>query len=120
MNERPFLDRLLDPEDRERILGKIASIESKSSGEVQVHVSDRRVRDPLAAARKTFASLGMTRIRLRNGVLVYPSLPGNWSELAEKGLPGEPRLSCFEDRVILSLFPIQPPQCRLDLLLPEL
>ena len=40
-----------------------------------MHVSDRRVRDPLLAARKTFASLGMTRTRLRNGVLVYLSLP---------------------------------------------
>ena len=69
------LDRLLSPADRKRILDKIGAIEQASSGEVRVHVTDRRVRDPLAAAERTFAALGMTRTRLRNGVLVFLSLP---------------------------------------------
>jgi len=73
--ERAPLDRLLSPEDQKRILDRIRAIEQASSGEVRVHVSDRRVRDPLAAARRTFHALGMTRTRLRNGVLVFLSLP---------------------------------------------
>ena len=75
MAREHLLDRLLAPQDQRRILQKIEEIESRSSGEVRVHVTDRRVRDPLGAARKTFTALGMTRTRRRNGVLVFLSLP---------------------------------------------
>jgi uncharacterized membrane protein len=69
------LDRLITPAEQNRLLDKIARIEKRSSGEVRIHVSGRRVDDPLKAARRTFASLGMTATARRNGVLVFLSLP---------------------------------------------
>jgi len=69
------LDRLITPEDQNRLLDKIARIEKRSSGEVRIHVAGRRVKDPLRAARRTFTSLGMSATARRNGVLVFLSLP---------------------------------------------
>ena len=43
----------------------------KTSGEIRVHLHHRAVRDPIAAARKVFEKLGMTRTAESNGVLVF-------------------------------------------------
>jgi uncharacterized membrane protein len=75
MKDKGSLDRLIPPEEQNRLLDKIARIEKRSSGEVRIHVTDRRVKDPLEAARKTFTALGMTATKRRNGVLVFLSLP---------------------------------------------
>jgi uncharacterized membrane protein YgcG len=75
MDNEELLDRLITPEDQKRLLEKIGGIERRSSGEVRIHVTGRRVKDPLEAARGTFTALGMTRTRRRNGVLVFLSLP---------------------------------------------
>jgi uncharacterized membrane protein YgcG len=75
MNDKGSLDRLITPEERNRLLDKIAIIEKRSSGEVRIHVENRRVKDPLQAARRVFTSLGMSATRRRNGVLVFLSLP---------------------------------------------
>jgi uncharacterized membrane protein len=69
------LDRLISLEEQNRLLDKIARIEKRSSGEVRIHVAERRVKDPLKAARRTFTSLGMSATKRRNGVLVFLSLP---------------------------------------------
>lgn len=73
-NQSP-LDRLVNSDDQQRLLDKIARIEKRSSGEVRIHVTNRPVKDPLQAARKTFTSLGMSGTMRRNGVLVFLSLP---------------------------------------------
>jgi uncharacterized membrane protein len=75
MKKTGLLDQLLSPQDQQRLLEKIGQIENRSSGEVRLHVTDRRVKDTLEAARKTFTALGITRTRRRNGVLVFLSLP---------------------------------------------
>jgi len=75
MKKKGSLDRLITPEEQNRLLDKIARIEKRSSGEVRIHVTGRRVTDPLEAARRTFISLGMTATKRRNGVLVYLALP---------------------------------------------
>jgi uncharacterized membrane protein len=75
MKDKGSLDRLISPEEQNRLLEKIARIEKRSSGEVRVHVSGRRVADPLEAARRTFRILGMQATRRKNGVLVFLSLP---------------------------------------------
>jgi uncharacterized membrane protein len=75
MKKNGSLDRLIPPEEQNRLLDKITRIEKRSSGEVRIHVTDRRVKDPLEAASKAFTSLGMTRTKRRNGVLVFLSLP---------------------------------------------
>ncbi len=75
MKDKGSLDRLIPPEEQNRLLDKIARIEKRSSGEVRIHVTDRRVKDPLETARRTFTDLGMAATRRRNGVLVFLSLP---------------------------------------------
>ena len=75
MDNNAPLNRLIAPEEQNRLLDKIARIEKRSCGEVRIHVADRRVKDPLETARKTFTSLGMNATRRRNGVLVFLSLP---------------------------------------------
>jgi uncharacterized membrane protein len=75
MKDRGSLAQLITPEEQNRLLDKIARIEKRSSGEVRIHVTGRRVKDPLETARSTFTSLGMTRTKRRNGVLVFLSLP---------------------------------------------
>lgn len=69
------LDKLITPGEQGQLLDKIARIEKRSSGEVRIHVTSRRVKDPLEAARRTFATLGMNNTARENGVLVYLSLP---------------------------------------------
>jgi uncharacterized membrane protein len=75
MKNKGSLDRLIVPEEQDRLLDKIARIEKRSSGEVRIHVTGRRIDDPLEAARRTFTSLGMAATERRNGVLVFLSLP---------------------------------------------
>ena len=75
MKNKGSLDRLISRDEQNRLLDKIARIEKRSSGEVRLHVTQRRVEDPLEAARRTFTSLGMTATKRRNGVLVFLSLP---------------------------------------------
>jgi len=57
--------------DHDRVVAAIAEAETKSSGEIRVHVHHRTVRDPIAAGRKVFEKLGMTRTAEKNGVLVF-------------------------------------------------
>ncbi len=75
MKKKTLLDQLLAPQDQQRLLEKIKQIENRSSGEVRLHITDKRVKDTMKAARKTFTDLEMTRTRRRNGVLVFLSLP---------------------------------------------
>jgi uncharacterized membrane protein len=57
--------------DHDRIVAAIAAAESRSSGEVRVHVTQRQPDDLEARARRRFELLGMTNTAERNGVLFY-------------------------------------------------
>jgi uncharacterized membrane protein len=57
--------------DNDRIVKAIADAESRSSGEVRVHVTHRKPEDLEARARRRFELLGMTKTAERNGVLFY-------------------------------------------------
>jgi uncharacterized membrane protein len=57
--------------DNDRIVAAIADAESRSSGEVRVHVTHRRPEDIEERARRRFELLGMTKTAERNGVLFY-------------------------------------------------
>lgn len=57
--------------DDERIVAAIREAESRSRGEIRVHVAERAVTDPRAEAAAVFERLGMTRTAERNGVLVF-------------------------------------------------
>lgn len=56
--------------DDARVLAAIGAAERQTSGEIRVVVSPRKTEDPIAAARREFERLGMTRTAARNGVLI--------------------------------------------------
>jgi len=57
--------------DNERIVAAILDAESRSLGEIRVHVSNQTTTEVEAAARAQFEKLDMTKTALRNGVLIY-------------------------------------------------
>lgn len=69
MDPRELIDRL----DDARIVEAIHQAESKSRGEIRVHVTSEAVGDPQGAAAEAFARLGMTATAERNGILIYVS-----------------------------------------------
>ena len=67
MKPEQFIEGL----DEAQIVAAIAKAERKTSGEVRVYVSHKKREDILAAARRRFHKLAMTRTRQRNAVLIY-------------------------------------------------
>ena len=63
--------RLLSAEDEERIVATIRTAESRTSGEIRVHVEASGGGDPMAAARRWFVRLRMDKTAQRNGILFY-------------------------------------------------
>jgi uncharacterized membrane protein len=61
----------LDAEDEERVLEAIAAFETKTSGELRVHLEEHVTGDVQRAAERAFETLGMTETRERNGVLFF-------------------------------------------------
>lgn len=59
------------PLDERRVVEAIARAEERTSGEIRVVVSARKIDDPVAAAKEHFERLGMTRTAERNGVLIF-------------------------------------------------
>ena len=67
MNAKEFL-KLLRHDD---IVVAIRESERKTSGEIRVFISHKKIEEPVAAAQSAFARLGMTKTRERNGVLIF-------------------------------------------------
>lgn len=67
MQPKVFINNLQE----ETIVNAIAAAEKKTSGEIRVYISNKKRTDPVAAARTRFEKLGMTKTRLRNGVLIF-------------------------------------------------
>lgn len=63
-------DAFVEALDHERIVAAIREAESRSRGEIRVHVAEGPVDDARAAAQADFERLGMTETAERNGVLV--------------------------------------------------
>jgi uncharacterized membrane protein len=57
--------------DNERIVAAIQAAESRSLGEIRVHVTTQADVEVETAARAQFEKLEMTKTALRNGVLIY-------------------------------------------------
>jgi uncharacterized membrane protein len=57
--------------DNDRIVAAIQAAESRSLGEIRVHVTARADLEVESAARAQFEKLEMARTALRNGVLIY-------------------------------------------------
>ena len=53
------------------IVAAIRDTEHKTTGEIRVSISHKRVEDPVAAAQKDFIRLGLDKSPERNGVLIF-------------------------------------------------
>jgi uncharacterized membrane protein len=61
----------IPPVDEPRVVAAIAAAELRTSGEVRVFISSRKIESPVDAAGEQFVRLGMDRTAARNGVLIY-------------------------------------------------
>jgi uncharacterized membrane protein len=61
-------------DDQKKIEEAVKQAEHKTSGEIRVHIDTRCKGDVLDAATRVFATLGMHKTKLRNGVLIYLAL----------------------------------------------
>jgi uncharacterized membrane protein len=53
------------------IVAAVREAESKTSGEIRVFISHKKIEDAVAAGQATFLRLGMAKTRHRNGVLIF-------------------------------------------------
>ena len=60
--------------ERDQILSAIREAELSTSGEIKVHIEKTCKKDVMDRAAKVFATLGMHKTELRNGVLFYIAL----------------------------------------------
>ncbi len=68
-------DLLLTEAQKKRVVEAIGQAETRTSGEVRVHIEDHCPEaDVLIRAQQIFAELGMRRTVLQNGVLFYLSV----------------------------------------------
>ena len=67
MKAKLFFNQL----DHRRIVAAIADAEKRTSGEIRVFVSHRKVRDVHRAAVHQFLKLGMNKTKRRNAVLIF-------------------------------------------------
>ncbi len=58
-------------DEKTKIVTAIQQAEAKTSGEIRVHIDKTRAADSLRHAKDIFEKIGMTKTRLRNGVLIY-------------------------------------------------
>lgn len=67
-------EELLSASDLERVRDAVRRAESRTSGEIRVHLDDTIVEEVLDHAAFVFEELGMHRTKDRNGVLIYVSV----------------------------------------------
>lgn len=69
------------------LLDAIAVAESKTSGEIRVHIENRLAGTVLARAAEVFAQLGMDKTDERNGVLFYIAITDRkFAVIGDKGI----------------------------------
>lgn len=64
-------NEILSSIEKESILDAISNAESKTSGEIKVHIQRVCNEDPVKHAGKIFQQLGMYKTENRNGILFY-------------------------------------------------
>jgi uncharacterized membrane protein len=67
MHPRKFKEHLED----DRIVAAIREVERKTSAEIRVFISHKRIEEPVVAAQAAFVALGMHKLAARNGVLIF-------------------------------------------------
>ena len=58
-------------DDEKLILSAVQEAESRTSGEIRVHIEKKAGKNPMRIARKAFESLGMRNTELHNGILFF-------------------------------------------------
>jgi uncharacterized membrane protein len=61
----------LSADEEDALIAAIRAFETKTSGELRIHLENHVEGDLLAEAKRTFAELGLTATRERNGVLFF-------------------------------------------------
>lgn len=74
MNRTEKPHSFFSKEEEQEIVAKIKEVESASSAEIRIHLSQDHKGEILDEAQKKFEQLGMTQTKDRNGVLIYLSL----------------------------------------------
>jgi uncharacterized membrane protein len=64
----------LTRDERERVIDAIRSFETRTSGEIRVHLQERTDESASRAAIRVFERIGMTATRDRSGVLFFVSV----------------------------------------------
>ena len=64
-------EKLFSPEEKEQIKTAIQSAETRTSGEIQVHIENHCKGNVLDRAAEVFETLKMYQTKDRNGVLIY-------------------------------------------------
>lgn len=68
------MKNVLTSVEQEAIQQAIANAESRTSGEIRVHIDRKCAGDPLEQAMKLFLQLGMDKTQFRNAALIYLAL----------------------------------------------
>lgn len=71
MSRSSFPGRFLTDAEREAVTSAVKAAESKTSGEIRVHLDRKAGGDAQAAAKRVFEKIGMDRTEEKNGVLFY-------------------------------------------------
>ena len=71
MGRSSFPARFLTEAEKSAIVAAIRDAESKTSGEIRVHLDRKSKGDPQGAAKRVFEKIGMDRTAEKNGVLFY-------------------------------------------------
>jgi uncharacterized membrane protein len=64
-------EKLFSPEEKAQIIAAIQSAETRTSGEIQIHIENHCEGDVLDRAAEVFETLKMYQTKDRNGVLFY-------------------------------------------------
>lgn len=67
----PMTDSFFSKIDEPRIVAAIQAAESRSRGEIRIHVTEKPVADVFQEAKTAFERLGMTATDERNGILIF-------------------------------------------------
>ncbi len=74
-------------EEQDEILDAIAEAENITSGEIRVHVDLRAGDNLMGRAQRVFDDLGMSKTKLRNGVLLYLAVEeGKFAVIGDVGI----------------------------------
>ncbi len=80
-------EKLFSPEEKDQIKAAIQSAETRTSGEIQVHIENHCKDHVLDRAAEVFETLKMYQTKDRNGVLVYLAvLDHKFAILGDKGI----------------------------------